>query len=213
MTVIGHGEVDGTPDTLTTNAAVTFVAPDVTSAMNQTNERQQAVIDALVNAGVDRNDIATSNVSLQSQYGPDGITVVGYQASNAIDGHGPRPECGVPGARADHQHRRERDTDQLGDLSIHDDSQLVKDARARAFDDAEDRARQYADLSGLALGKVMSISEAPGTVPPAGADAARSGGRRRDGARTDRAGTADGGLRRDRGMGAGLTPGRADSAR
>ena len=27
MTVIGNGKVDGTPDTLTANAAITFVAP------------------------------------------------------------------------------------------------------------------------------------------------------------------------------------------
>ena len=85
VTVIGNGKVDGTPDTLTANAAITFVAQDVTTAMNQTNERQQAVIDALVNAGIDRKDIGTTNVSLQSQYGSDGTAVVGYQASNAID--------------------------------------------------------------------------------------------------------------------------------
>ena len=35
-------------------------------------------------AGVDRKDIATSNVTLQSQYGSDGTTVTGYQASNVF---------------------------------------------------------------------------------------------------------------------------------
>ena len=51
--------------------------------------------------------------------------------------------------------------------SIEDDSKLVRDARARAFDDAKDRAGQYAELSGLSLGKVISISEAPsGAGPP-----------------------------------------------
>ena len=50
--------------------------------------------------------------------------------------------------------------------SINDDSQLVKDARARAFNDAKDRAQQYADLSGLALGKVLSISEATDAAQP-----------------------------------------------
>ncbi|TXI42936.1 MAG: DUF541 domain-containing protein, partial [Mycobacterium sp.] len=50
---------------------------------------------------------------------------------------------------------------------IEDDSKLVRDARARAFDDAKDRAGQYAELSGLSLGKVISISEAPsGAGPP-----------------------------------------------
>jgi uncharacterized protein YggE len=44
----------------------------------------------------------------------------------------------------------------------------VKDARARAFQDAKNRADQYAQLSGLRLGKVLSISEATGSTPTAG---------------------------------------------
>jgi uncharacterized protein YggE len=51
--------------------------------------------------------------------------------------------------------------------SIEDDSKLVSDARARAFNDAKDRAQQYAQLSGLSLGKIISISEAQaGSSPP-----------------------------------------------
>ncbi len=44
-------------------------------------------------------------------------------------------------------------------FSIEDDSQLVTDARSRAFEDARNRAEQYAELSGLELGDVISISE------------------------------------------------------
>ena len=45
----------------------------------------------------------------------------------------------------------------------------MKDARNRAFNDAKDRAEQYSELSGLDLGKVISISELPagGAPPPA----------------------------------------------
>ena len=35
----------------------------------------------------------------------------------------------------------------------------------RAFDDAKDRAEQYAQLSGLTLGNVISISESAGATP------------------------------------------------
>ena len=61
--------------------------------------------------------------------------------------------------------------------SIQDDSKLVSDARARAFEDAKNRAEQYAKLSGLSLGKIISISEAPAAARPAGADAPRCDGR------------------------------------
>ena len=43
---------------------------------------------------------------------------------------------------------------------------MSRDARARAFEDARDRAQQYAELSGLSLGDVVSISEASGSTPP-----------------------------------------------
>jgi len=166
VTVIGHGTVEGVPDTLTVDGAITFAAPDVTSAMNQVSQRQQAVIDALANAGVDRTDIATTNVSLQSQFGADGTTIVGYQASNSIQVK--IRDLGSASQKLALIVSTGGDATRISSVNfaINDDSQLVKDARSRAFDDARDRAQQYADLSGLKLGKVISISEAPGAVPP-----------------------------------------------
>src|SRR5918996_5936146 len=86
VTVVGSGEVKGTPNTLTVNVSMESIAPDVTGAMNQTSGRQQAVIDALVGMGVDRKDISTTQVSLQPQFsGGENPTIVGYRASNSID--------------------------------------------------------------------------------------------------------------------------------
>ncbi len=42
----------------------------------------------------------------------------------------------------------------------------MRDARARAFNDAKNRAEQYARLSGLRLGEVISIWEVPATPTP-----------------------------------------------
>ncbi|EUA86564.1 hypothetical protein I551_6751 [Mycobacterium ulcerans str. Harvey] len=60
--------MQGIPDTLTAQVGIEFTSQDVTGAMSQANARQQAVIDALANAGVDRKDIRTTEVSLQPQY-------------------------------------------------------------------------------------------------------------------------------------------------
>src|SRR5271168_4343947 len=84
VTVIGSGQVQGVPDTLTADVGIEFTAPDVTVAMNQTNDRQQAVIKALTGAGVDRKDISTTEVSLQPQYDSSGGTITGYRADNSI---------------------------------------------------------------------------------------------------------------------------------
>lgn len=166
VTVVGAGQVQGSPDTLTVNASMEFLAPDATAAMNQTNERQQAVIEGLVELGIDRNDLATTQADLQPQYGPDDTAIAAYRATNSInvtirdldlasDAIGLIVETGGNATRINSI-----------SYSIEDDSQLVRDARARAFEDAKDRADQYAELSGLTLGKVISISESGGPTPP-----------------------------------------------
>lgn len=165
VTVVGAGEVQGTPDTVTADVGIEVVAPDVTAAMNQANERQQAVIGALSAGGIDSKDITTTAVTLQPQYGEDSV-ITGYRAGNGIS---------VRIRKLDNASRALTTIVDTGgnaarinavNFSIEDDSKLVSDARARAFEDAENRAKQYADLAGLSLGKVISISEAPGATPP-----------------------------------------------
>jgi uncharacterized protein YggE len=166
VTVVGEGQVQGTPDTVTVNASIEFVAVDVTGAMNQTSDRTEGVVNALTNAGIDRSNITTSQITLQQQYSPDGSSIVGYRATNTlsvkirpVDGAGPAIALIVStGGDATR-------INSVG-LSIDDDSQFIRDARSRAFGDARDRAEQYAQLSGLSLGNVISISESAATTPP-----------------------------------------------
>lgn len=166
VTVVGAGQVQGSPDTLTVNASMEFLAADATGAMNQTNERQQAVIDALVAAGIDRKDLATTQADLQPQYGSDSTTISAYRATNSVnvtirDLSKASEAIGLIVNTGGNATRINSIS-----YSIEDDSQLVRDARARAFEDAKDRAGQYAELSGLSLGKVISISESGGALPP-----------------------------------------------
>jgi uncharacterized protein YggE len=167
VTVVGEGKVDGTPDTLTISLSIAATAPDAIGASNQTSSRANAVTDALTGQGIDRKDISTMTVTLQPQYGgSDNTTVVGYQSSNSINVKVRKIESGpqVLGAIT----TAGGDATRINSVtySIEDDSQLVKDARGRAFDDAKNRAQQYAQLSGLDLGKVLSISETGGAAPP-----------------------------------------------
>ena len=155
--------MQGTPDTLTVNASIEFVAPDVSGAMNQTSDRQQAVIDALVASGIDRKDISTTQVSLQPQFaGGDSTAIIGYRASNSIDVKIRKLDTASQALALIVSTGGDATRINSVNYSIEDDSQLVKDARARAFNDAKDRAQQYAQLSGLDLGKVISITESGG---------------------------------------------------
>jgi uncharacterized protein YggE len=172
VTVVGSGQVQGVPDTLTADAGIEFAAPDVTAAMNQTNDRQQAVINALVGAGLDRKDISTTTVTLEPQYSNPGASgtasITGYRATNAIQVkiHPTDAASGMLALIIS----TGGDATRISSVSysVADDSQLVKDARARAFNDAKARADQYAHLSGLRLGRVLSISEVSGSQPAPG---------------------------------------------
>jgi uncharacterized protein len=168
VTVVGTGQVQGTPDTLTVDLSIEAAAPDVSTAMNESSNRARAVIDALTNiAKVDRKDISTSSVSLQPQQGPDGSTIIGYRARNSITvkirdvGSASRTLALIVSVGGDAARINSVN------YSIDDDSQLVNDARAGAFDDAKARAEQYAQLSGLELGDIISISEAGQAPSPA----------------------------------------------
>jgi uncharacterized protein YggE len=165
VTVVGEGKVQGTPDTVTVSAAIESIAPDASSALNQTNQRMSAVTDAVANQGIDRKDISTTGITLAPQYG-DNSVIVGYQASNSIEVKVRKLDAASPAILAIQNAGGNATRINSVNLSIEDDSQLVKDARAGAFNDAKNRAEQYAQLSGLDLGKVSSITEAGANVPP-----------------------------------------------
>jgi hypothetical protein len=146
VTVVGEGKVQGTPDTVTVAAAIES-------------------IDAVASQGIDRKDISTTGVTLQPQYGDDSV-ITAYQASNSIEVKIRKLDAASPTILAIQNAGGNATRINSVNLSIEDDSQLVKDARAGAFNDAKNRAQQYAQLSGLDLGKVLSISEAGANVTP-----------------------------------------------
>lgn len=166
VTVVGSGEVKGVPDTLTADIGIEVAAPDATAAMNQAGDRQRAVLDALAARGIEDKDIRTTSVTLQPQYG-ENSSITGYRANNSVAVT--LRELDVASATLATVVNAGGNSARINSVSysIDDDSSLVTDARARAFNDARDRAQQYAELAGLSLGRVISISEAAaGSVPP-----------------------------------------------
>ncbi|WP_307627655.1 SIMPL domain-containing protein [Nocardia vaccinii] len=158
VTVIGSGEVQGTPDTLNSDLGVEVTAPDVSTAISTASAKAGAVADAMVAAGAKREDIRTTDVSVQPQYGTD-QTITGYRSSNTVHVAvrdltkasailGAATQAGGNDTRVDSV-----------SFALDDNSKLLADARARAFADAKSRAEQYAVLSGLKLGTVRTIHE------------------------------------------------------
>ena len=107
-------------------------------------------------------------MSLQPQFAltTDSTAISGYRASNTIDVKIRQLDAASQALALIVSTGGNATRINSVNYSIDDDSQLVKDARSRAFNDAKDRAEQYAQLSGLSLGDVISISEVAGTQPP-----------------------------------------------
>ncbi|MDL9936697.1 SIMPL domain-containing protein [Gordonia sp. ABSL1-1] len=163
VTVVGSGQVSGTPDTLRATIGVEASGPDVSTALNEASTKVRAVTDAVVAAGVARADIQTQQVTLSPQYtspAPGSSSAIsGYQASNTIRivirdlskaSNILRVAVDAGG-----------DNTRLSGVSfaIDDNSKLLAQARTAAFGDARSRAEQYAELADDSLGNVLSISE------------------------------------------------------
>lgn len=165
VTVVGEGRVQGVPDTLTADVGIEVVAPDVTAAMNQNSERQKAVMDALAARGFDTEDISTTTVSVQPQYAGNSV-ITGYRAQNSVQVTIRELDAASSTLATIIAAGGNATRINSVSYSIEDDSALITDARARAFEDAKSRAQQYAELSGLSLGRIISISETQGATPP-----------------------------------------------
>jgi uncharacterized protein YggE len=163
VNVNGVGEVQGAPDTLTTQIGVQATAEDVTAAIEQANAAVTEVTDAVIAAGVAREDIQTQQVSIDPQYSgalPGGTSAIsGYQATNTLEVT-VRDLSKASAVLGDATSAGGNATRISGvSFKIDDDSELITDARSRAFADARDRAEQYASLAGGELGDVLSITE------------------------------------------------------
>ena len=68
ITVTGYGFAYGVPDVVRVGLGVESVNTDIADAMNEVNERMDAVIDVLVEGGVEREDIRTEYFQISQDY-------------------------------------------------------------------------------------------------------------------------------------------------
>ena len=83
VSVVGSGQVSGTPDVLRVSLGVELVAPDVASAVGRVGERTDAVMAALHGQGIEESQLGTSAVNVYQDYRePDAAPA--YRASHTI---------------------------------------------------------------------------------------------------------------------------------
>lgn len=171
ITVTGYGIAYGAPDIVTMGLGVQSSNTNILTAMDDTNTRMQAVIQALKDGGVAAEDIRTDNYSIYQDYGkvpqpsPEGQTQQESSYSVSI---------GVTVTV--------RDPNKVGDLlsaavaaganmvnyiqfDIANRTALESQARTKAVDDARSRANELAKLLGLTVGDALNVVEGSGYTP------------------------------------------------
>ncbi len=166
ITVVGEGSVAVEPDIAVANIGVQVANADVRAASDEAEEIMNAVITAIQEQGVAEEDIQTSGFSIFAEFAPVNPAAEQpqtplYRVSNnvnvtirALDQVATILDAAI-GAGANNI---------FGvNFSVDDPSQAAAEARAEAIDNAGQKAQDLAELTGLQLGNVVSVSEIIGS--------------------------------------------------
>ena len=176
VSVAGHGEVKGRPDTATVQIGVETDAATAKEALAQNSAQAQAIQQKLKDLGVADKDLQTSNFGVNPTYGTDGRQVTGYHVSNSVTVT--IRNLDQAGALLDQVVQAGANSIYGISFSVADPQQLMEQARQQAVADAKARATQLATAGGATVGDVLVISEnANPPVPlPMAARAAEASG-------------------------------------
>jgi len=158
LNVNGVGEAFLSPDIAYIFIGVHTESATAAEAVEQNKTQTTSVIEALKTAGIDDKDIRTTNYSIwpNQQYAPDGsLSGTRYAVDNSV-------------------YVTVRDLEGLGDLldaaidagansinsiqfDVADKTEAIKEARAKAVEDAKKQAAELAGAAGLTLGDIQNI--------------------------------------------------------
>lgn len=165
ITVSESANVSVSPDQASVSAGVVAQAPDAGAAMSLNREKMVKVFAELEKAGIKKENISTSQLTLQPRYdyrnGQNRIT--GYEARNVVtvktddlDQVGPMLDALVAAG-----------VNNIDNVSfdIKDPSAARAEARTKAIKAARTKAEEMADAAGVKLGDLKSLSESGGARP------------------------------------------------
>lgn len=157
--VSGTGTVELEPDIAQVNIGVRSQSPDVSEALADNSANAEAIIQRLMDLGVEQQDIQTQNFSIhrqQNQPGPEGEPADTFVVENTVA-------------------VTVRELDSLGEIlaavvaegantihgvtfDIEDRDAAVEEARTLAISDAQSQAEAIAEAAGVELGSIQTIN-------------------------------------------------------
>jgi uncharacterized protein YggE len=167
ITVVGQGSVRIKPDIAQVSIGIETTAETVSQAVQDNKTQMESIMAALTKAGIAEKDIQTMNYSIQFDRNSQPVPVPAGTESGAA-----KPTYIVSNMVT----VTIRDLDKVStvldavveaganniwgvNFSLEDQTAAQADARAKAIEDAQARAEALAQLSGVTLGPVMSVSE------------------------------------------------------
>ena len=166
ITVSGQGEVQARPDTAFVSLSVVTEAEEAAVALDENSQQIQSVLDTLSESGIADEDIETQSVRLDpvfAQPGPQepGTTtqptqeITGYRAINMIQVR--VTDLANLGTTIDTAVSAGANQVQGIRFEVSNPGERMNAARMAAWQDAQNKAQQLAELSGASLGQVMEI--------------------------------------------------------
>lgn len=169
ITVIGQGTFQSKPDVAHVSIGVETSAETVGGAVEQNGAKMSSILAALKAVGIAEKDIQTMHYSVQLDRYPEPMPRAGEESGE------PAPQYRV----SNMANVTVRDLAKVGDVldavieaganniwgvnfALEDPAAAQAEARSKAIDDAKARAQALAELGGVELGPVMSISEVIG---------------------------------------------------
>lgn len=181
INISAEGTVKVVPDAVRINATATALLPTTKEALAATAKAAAAIRAAFLRGGVSVKDIATQSVTVYPEYNyvqDSGQVLLGYRANQSFTVVVRKPK--TAGALTDAVVNAGGDNVQLNGVTpfVLDTTKAVVGARAAAVKNAQTKARAYAALAGLKLGRVNYLVEnsAPVAYPVMSAVAKDSAG-------------------------------------
>ncbi|HXV95271.1 MAG TPA: SIMPL domain-containing protein [Gaiellaceae bacterium] len=163
ITVVGTGTATVAPDTATWSFGVQTSADTAEAALAANSTAMEQVVAALKSAGIADDDLQTEQVSVYPRTSDDGISIVGYDASNTV--RATIRNLDEAGAIVDAAVAAGANQVYGPSLTVSDTEAQYRVAVEAAFADARTRAEAIAELAGVTLGAPVAIVEGGGGGP------------------------------------------------
>ncbi len=165
----GSGRVVVTPDLALLSLGVEARASTVREAREDAATAMTEVMAVLAGSGVEEQDIRTQYFNIQPEYTWNETDrkqeIIGYRVTNTVSVK-VRDLEGL-GSLIDQVADAGGDLVRMNNISftVEHPGQFASQAREAAVEDAMAKAQQFADLTGVTLGKLVYIAESGGNVP------------------------------------------------